>query len=767
MLHVSTDHKAFENCCARGFHQGFLERTFGTRAYLLHQVDWPSCEHLPAKEAERVLHFCRRLTWMNELDCTLGQYAASVHGRCDHLLGPEAYACCASCLTGLAISRDPRLDPNRPVCISPQPELRLPATQQCCLMHPNAPQKLCTHGIAVCSPSSPFQSPLSSWLPLANPPRFVPPMLPPVPMRLNDLPFIVPATAEKGPAIFKSNSVVAHRFSNQSFQSNSKLMVPMNAPQLIVPSVKHFVDSIRSTVKPPKSAIEVPNPILNVKAPSKPLDQRPKDIVRSKKRPRLNATAGVHDHKEFVDYNAFELSRFQRPSLRKSIYNGSQLHRSQHESSALPYRSVPNTRLRDMYCSLSCDHSSSWCFVKSYDVQQSFCEMPLRCPLGQVPNQFNRRCIPLNECKQSVHNCNPHFEYCVNTYEGFMCECKPGYRRSLDQPDICVNIDECVEKDKACPMNSRCVDRNPGYECICFNGFKSVDSECVLSIPIQQNRYKLRPIGPKRLVDEPEDVTPPYSTTMSIPMPEMVRIPVDDSNETNRSLPTGQKQTNDWTINSNMWNKTNELQSSIDFENANIPMSPYYSGNTSLLVKVPEFAPSVPSGNVNANGSDVERPAWKQTNSGLEKNSTILLEVNRVQGLSVNETMARKAKNASEEKCPQGYEFVAGQCVDVDECKAQPDRCNKDNLICVNLVGSFECRASQLSAADRFVAGRQAFTSSTFWEESGRKIVYLVIAVNVIFVFLAINVTTFVYKRMNSRVGFDLQPKQRLNPIYY
>jgi hypothetical protein len=56
----------------------------------------------------------------------------------------------------------------------------------------------------------------------------------------------------------------------------------------------------------------------------------------------------------------------------------------------------------------------------------------------------------------------------VNTPGSYLCECKAGFER---QGGECVNINECDLKTDRCDPNSTCMDKSPGYECLCKAGF--------------------------------------------------------------------------------------------------------------------------------------------------------------------------------------------------------------------------------------------------------------------------------------------------------
>lgn len=76
-----------------------------------------------------------------------------------------------------------------------------------------------------------------------------------------------------------------------------------------------------------------------------------------------------------------------------------------------------------------------------------------------------RSCVDFNDCKDE-RQCPGENFMCVNTVGGFQCVCKDGYRMTDGQ---CVDVDECV----SFPCEHRCDNSPGGYKCSCYDGYKA------------------------------------------------------------------------------------------------------------------------------------------------------------------------------------------------------------------------------------------------------------------------------------------------------
>ena len=68
---------------------------------------------------------------------------------------------------------------------------------------------------------------------------------------------------------------------------------------------------------------------------------------------------------------------------------------------------------------------------------------------------------------------------CVNTVGGFYCKCDSGFDRTTG---LCTDKNECMDQTHNCDKNAYCVNREPDFECFCFDGYEGKDQQ----VPLQQ-----------------------------------------------------------------------------------------------------------------------------------------------------------------------------------------------------------------------------------------------------------------------------------------
>ena len=83
----------------------------------------------------------------------------------------------------------------------------------------------------------------------------------------------------------------------------------------------------------------------------------------------------------------------------------------------------------------------------------------------------------MNEC-QNPGACGAN-EQCKNVKAGFICVCRPGYRKGPG--GICADINECLSrKQNPCSRGRFCLNTEGSYKCVsCEKGEKMVDGKCV------------------------------------------------------------------------------------------------------------------------------------------------------------------------------------------------------------------------------------------------------------------------------------------------
>ncbi len=90
-------------------------------------------------------------------------------------------------------------------------------------------------------------------------------------------------------------------------------------------------------------------------------------------------------------------------------------------------------------------------------------------------------CALTNECESDLTYSCPAGATCIDTADGYVCECPPG---SLDTGVACADMDECA-MGVTCPGQTECVNSAPGYACVCPPGFilGTAANTCVVDSP--------------------------------------------------------------------------------------------------------------------------------------------------------------------------------------------------------------------------------------------------------------------------------------------
>uniref|UniRef100_A0A1I7VU29 Transmembrane matrix receptor MUP-4 n=1 Tax=Loa loa TaxID=7209 RepID=A0A1I7VU29_LOALO len=104
---------------------------------------------------------------------------------------------------------------------------------------------------------------------------------------------------------------------------------------------------------------------------------------------------------------------------------------------------------------------------------------PLRLP--------GRKCTRLiNECGTNKHDCSP-YATCIDTLESYLCQCNAGYTDVSSRYDLkpgrrCAQSrNQCANRlANSCDENADCVTLPDGYTCICVTGYFDVSSNAKL-----------------------------------------------------------------------------------------------------------------------------------------------------------------------------------------------------------------------------------------------------------------------------------------------
>eukprot|EP00794_Sanderia_malayensis_P007256 gene7256-8064_t len=95
------------------------------------------------------------------------------------------------------------------------------------------------------------------------------------------------------------------------------------------------------------------------------------------------------------------------------------------------------------------------------------------CNTGYHGNVFN--CTDLDECSLGTHQCHADAE-CINIKGLYLCWCKTGY---YGNGFNCTDIDECQRQSHSCHVDAQCSNTNGSYKCFCKKGFTGNGLQCL------------------------------------------------------------------------------------------------------------------------------------------------------------------------------------------------------------------------------------------------------------------------------------------------
>lgn len=111
----------------------------------------------------------------------------------------------------------------------------------------------------------------------------------------------------------------------------------------------------------------------------------------------------------------------------------------------------------------------------SFECLEDFCEDGFRLVID--PSSRMEYCQDVDECREGTHSCQ-ETEVCVNTHNGYSCECAPGFARKAGSGGLCQDIDECESSSmtsRLCDeVTSYCINTPGSYRCVCRTGYTEV-----------------------------------------------------------------------------------------------------------------------------------------------------------------------------------------------------------------------------------------------------------------------------------------------------
>ncbi|MBI5534774.1 MAG: S8 family serine peptidase [Deltaproteobacteria bacterium] len=83
-------------------------------------------------------------------------------------------------------------------------------------------------------------------------------------------------------------------------------------------------------------------------------------------------------------------------------------------------------------------------------------------------------CEDIDECATGTHDCSP-MATCTNTTGGYSCACKAGYSGN---GKTCTDLDECALGTHGCSPNATCTNTSGSYACTCKVGYTGDGKSC-------------------------------------------------------------------------------------------------------------------------------------------------------------------------------------------------------------------------------------------------------------------------------------------------
>ena len=101
------------------------------------------------------------------------------------------------------------------------------------------------------------------------------------------------------------------------------------------------------------------------------------------------------------------------------------------------------------------------------------------CPegCGRVPSSDGNSAYGSKDIDECANNPDQDFcpnGKCVNTDSGYRCECNVGFASAIDDPNICIDIDECSGNNCNDEGSERCINTEGSYLCKCKDGYTTI-----------------------------------------------------------------------------------------------------------------------------------------------------------------------------------------------------------------------------------------------------------------------------------------------------
>lgn len=86
--------------------------------------------------------------------------------------------------------------------------------------------------------------------------------------------------------------------------------------------------------------------------------------------------------------------------------------------------------------------------------------------------------LHVNKVSCAKDPCSGCAHHCPKEGDSYACRCNKGYALAEDGKG-CVDINECLDRDRCTGESMECVNTEGGFECMCREGFVSEDGKCI------------------------------------------------------------------------------------------------------------------------------------------------------------------------------------------------------------------------------------------------------------------------------------------------
>ncbi|MGH0125472.1 UNVERIFIED_CONTAM: hypothetical protein FKN15_054569 [Acipenser sinensis] len=284
-----------------------------------------------------------------------------------------------------------------------------------------------------------------------------------------------------------------------------------------------------------------------------------------------------------------------------------------------------------------------------------------RCACNPGFQLKSRRCVDINECRQSVCRSD---QQCKNTRGGYKCIdlCPSGMTKAGN--GSCVDIDECRDGTHQCRYNQICENTRGSYHCTCPRGYRSqgVGRPCLD-------------------INECERVPTPCAY-QCLNTPGSFKC----------LCPPGRQLLGDGKSCAGLEKLPNYGSYSDGYRQAQFsPVGNHYQQQYHTLASQTYNTNSGYS-NVRAPFSRSHRNIRETCPEGFQARAGRCIDINECENKDACQHECMNIQGSYKCLCPAGYRLMANgkTCQDIDECLEQNIQCGA-NRMCFNMRGSYQC----------------------------------------------------------------------------